>query len=70
MAHLADYNTDRQFKALVKNTKRLTPPQTDEVREILLEVQQPGFDCQVDQSFGVLLRSDGAFGNVVPSSPL
>ena len=63
MAHLSDYNTDRQFHATVCDTKRLTPQDTDEIREILLEVEEPDFSCQVDQSFGVLVDSDGEFGN-------
>lgn len=63
MAHLSDYSTERQYKATVRETKRLTPQDTDEIREILLEVQQPDFNCEVDQSFGVLLETNGEFGN-------
>lgn len=63
MAHLADYDIEHKFTAKVKKTERLTPPETDEVREIKLEVQDPDFDCKVDQSFGVLVKTDGAFGN-------
>lgn len=63
MAHLADYKTDSQYQAVVKDTRRLTPTDADEVREILLEVQQPDFTCQVDQSFGVLLKPEQKFGN-------
>lgn len=63
MAHLADYNTEKRYLATIKQTKCLTPPDTEEVREILLEVKQPDFDCQVDQSFGVLIETDSDFGN-------
>ncbi|MCB0547938.1 MAG: hypothetical protein KDD19_10160 [Phaeodactylibacter sp.] len=63
MAHLADYNTKNQYLATVKKTERLTPANTEEVREILLEVKEPGFDCQVDQSFGVMVKTNGEFGN-------
>lgn len=63
MAHLADFDTDKKFAAIVKKTERLTPVDTDEVREIQLEVQYPGFECQVDQSFGVLVKADDEFGN-------
>ena len=62
MAKLADYNTENRYQATVKKTERLTPEDTDEVREILLEVKQPGFDCEVDQSFGVLVKTNGEFG--------
>ena len=63
MAHLADYNTETRFDAAVKKTVRLTPGNTEEVRELLLEVKQPEFECKVDQSFGVLVKSTGEFGN-------
>lgn len=64
MAHLADYKTDLQYQATIKKTERLTPADTEEVREILLEVQQEDFDCEVDQSFGVLVKTMGEFGRV------
>ncbi len=63
MAHLADLNVDNKFKAVVKKTARLTPAETEEVREIVLEVNRPGHDWKVDQSFGVLVEAKGEFGN-------
>ena len=63
MAYLADLKKDQKYRAVVKRTERLTPDGTDEVRELLLEVQEPEFECQVDQSFGVLIKSTGEFGN-------
>ena len=63
MAHLSDYNTRPRYQAKVRKTERLTPAYTDEVREILLEVQQPEFNAQVDQSFGVLAPAEDEFGN-------
>lgn len=63
MAHISDYDIQNQFQATVKKTQRLTPAETEEIREILLEVQQPEFQCQVDQSFGVLVNVRGEFGN-------
>ncbi len=65
MAHLADFNTENKYKARVKKTERLTPNDTEEIREISLEVEQPGFECEVDQSFGVLVKASGEFGNTV-----
>ncbi len=63
MAHLADYNTEKQYQASILKSVRLTPEDTEEVRELLLEIEQPEFDCKVDQSFGVLIKSKGDFGN-------
>ena len=63
MAHLSDFDVEKRYKAVVKNTKRLTPADTEEVREIVLEVKDPEFECEVDQSFGVLLNTAGDFGN-------
>ena len=63
MAHLSDYNTEKRYQAAVKNTVRLTPEDTEEIREIKLEVNNPEFECQVDQSFGVLVDTDGEFGS-------
>jgi ferredoxin--NADP+ reductase len=65
MAHLTDFNIENKYKAVVKNTERLTPAETDEIREIILEVKDPGFECEVDQSFGVLVKASGAFGNTL-----
>ncbi len=63
MAHLVEYDIEKQYQATVKKTERLTPTDTEEVREILLEVQQPAFECRVNQSFGVLVRVSSEFGN-------
>lgn len=62
MAHLADFDTQHQFHARVKSSERLTPADTDEIREIVLEVQEPGFECAVDEGVGVLLQTKDDFG--------
>lgn len=62
MAHLADYSTENKYQATVKSTQRLTPAEADEIREIVLEVE-PGFECEIDQGFGVLVEAKGDFGN-------
>ena len=64
MANIADLNTATTYKAVIKKTERLTPPDTDEVREIVFELEQPAFDLDVDQSFGVVIDTDSEFGNV------
>ncbi len=63
MAHISEYDINRQYKAKVQKSERLTPVETDEIRELQLEVQQPEFQCRVDQSFGVLVDVKGEFGN-------
>ena len=65
MANLSDFDIDKRYKAVVKNTTRLTPADTEEVREIVVEVKNPDFECEVDQSFGVLVNSPGDFGNTL-----
>ncbi len=62
MAQIADLKTDQQYQATVLQTERLTPEDTEEVREIQLEVQQFDFRCEVDQSFGVLVDITDDFG--------
>ena len=62
MAHLADFDVKNKYQATIKKSERLTPADTEEIREIVLEVQ-PGFECQVDQSFGVLVKATDEFGN-------
>lgn len=63
MAHLSDYDTRKQYFAIVKKTRRLSPEDSEEVRELVLEVKDPEFACEIDQSFGVLVKSNDEFGN-------
>ncbi len=62
MAHLSEFNTDQAFTANIISSKRLTPESTEEVREIIFEVNDPGFNVSVDQSFGVVVETAGDFG--------
>ena len=67
MAYLAEFNIKKKYDATVMKTKRLTPLETEEVREIILEIEQPDFKCKVDQSFGILITKASEvseFGNV------
>lgn len=63
MAHISDYSIENQYKAKIKKSNRLTPQNVEEVRELLLEVQVPEFSCEVDQSFGVLVKTNNEFGS-------
>lgn len=65
MAHLSDYDTRKQYFATVKKTRRLSPADAEEVKEIVLEVKDPAFECEIDQSFGVLIRGSDDFGNTL-----
>jgi ferredoxin--NADP+ reductase len=51
---LSDYDTDTRFEATVVSSDRITPDEsTDEVRELVLDVDRPDFVYQVGQSIGV-----------------
>jgi len=65
MAFLADLNTEIKYKAIVKKNERLTPVESEEIRELIIEVTQPEFECQVDQSFGVLVNTTNEFGTTL-----
>ncbi len=53
--HLEEYDTSQRFKATVLSSERITPMASpDEVREIMLEIEDPGFDAAVGQNIGVL----------------
>ncbi|MTI41661.1 ferredoxin-NADP reductase [Fulvivirga lutimaris] len=65
MAHLSDYDIRKQYFATVKKTRRLSPENTEEVREIIIELKDPAFECEIDQSFGVLLDHKDEFGNTL-----
>ncbi len=63
MAQLADFSTEQQYEAKITASRLLTPPEVEEIREIVLEVNDPSFQCEVDKSFGVLIKADSDFGN-------
>ena len=65
MAHLADFRIDQTYQAKIIATKRLTPMDTEEIREIKLEVEDSAFHCNVDQSFAVLVNASETFGNTI-----
>jgi ferredoxin--NADP+ reductase len=62
MANLADFNTKNTYKGIITDTKRLTPLNKEEIRELIVQIDDPSFVCKVDQSFGVLVETDGEFG--------
>lgn len=65
MANLSDYLSGNHYKAVVKSNRRITQPGSEDIREINIEVQDKDFHCKVDQSFGVIVKYVGPFGNNV-----
>ncbi len=57
-----DYDTSAQYHATVVATDRLTPEDTDEVRELVLDVPSNGTVFEVGQSVGVLAPGQDEFG--------
>lgn len=55
MANLADLNIENRLHATIKGTQRLTPIDSEEVREILLEVEPLGIEFELNQGVGVLV---------------
>ncbi|PVV21790.1 MAG: oxidoreductase [gamma proteobacterium symbiont of Ctena orbiculata] len=49
--------------ATVKTTTRITPESTDEVRQIILQIDEPAFRYAAGQSIGVLVPGPHQFGN-------
>ncbi|MCB9246564.1 MAG: ferredoxin-NADP reductase [Flavobacteriales bacterium] len=64
MTSISEYKINPRFEAKILETKRFTPEDQDEIREISLEVADPGFKCSVNQSFGVLVEHKDEFGNL------
>jgi ferredoxin--NADP+ reductase len=46
----------------VIETYRITPPDTDEIRRLVLHVDDPAFRVSPGQNIGVVVDGDGAFG--------
>ncbi len=62
--NLRDYDTSRTYEAVVKETERITPEDSDvEVRHLLLEVPDRTFHFIEGQSVGVLVPGPHEFGN-------
>ncbi len=63
--HLEEqYDTSSRFHATVVSTVRITPLEVDEIREILLDVDRPGFSYEAGQSIGVIAPGDPEFGKL------
>lgn len=60
---LEDYDTSERYQALVVASRQIGPGSVaDEVREIVLDVEEPSFDVAPGQSIGVLAPGRQEFG--------
>jgi ferredoxin--NADP+ reductase len=60
---LAEYDIETQYSARVVQTRRMTPfGSPNEVKELLLELDAPGFAYEAGQSIGVLAPGAPEFG--------
>jgi ferredoxin--NADP+ reductase len=63
---LEDYPTEPRFTATVLSTERITDEASDvEVRELVLEVDEHGFNFEIGQSIGLLVDGPEEFGGSV-----
>lgn len=59
---LHDYDTKTRARAVVSSTARITPKTTDEVREIVFEVEDESFAPVAGQCVGLLAPGDAELG--------
>jgi ferredoxin--NADP+ reductase len=61
--HLADYDSDERYRATVVSSERITSESSsEEVRELVLDVERPDFAFQIGQSIGVVVPGAAEFG--------
>ncbi len=65
MNHLEDFDIKTQHKAIIIKTERLTPESTEEIREMVIEVDRSDFNYKVGQSIGVVIKGQHGYGNSV-----
>lgn len=61
----ADNITENSCVAILKSSTRITPDGTDEVRRLVLRIDDPAFRYAVGQSIGVLVPGPHEFGSEV-----
>jgi len=60
---LDDYDTQERFDATVVSSERITPENsTEEVRELVLDVEHPALTYEIGQSIGVFAPGNPKFG--------
>lgn len=60
---LTEYDISNPYEATVESNERITPPNTDEVRHLVLSIPDATFNYVEGQSIGVLAPPGGDFGN-------
>lgn len=61
--HLDEYAEAERSGATLISTTRLNPDSSEaEVRELVLEIDRPAFDCRVGQSVALIVPGDPEFG--------
>jgi ferredoxin--NADP+ reductase len=55
--------TENTCEATLKSTLRITPEESDEVRQLVLQIDDPAFRYGVGQNIGVLVPGPHEFGN-------
>jgi ferredoxin--NADP+ reductase len=61
--HQEESYVDNTCEAIVKSTIRVTPEESDEVRQLVLQIDDPAFRYRTGQSIGVLVPGPHDFGN-------
>jgi ferredoxin--NADP+ reductase len=60
---LEDFDTGTTYNARLLSSQRITPEDSEEVREIVLEVDRDNFEYQPGQSVGVIISGNHAMGH-------
>jgi ferredoxin--NADP+ reductase len=61
--HLADYESENRYQAVVVSSDRITPEgSAEEVRELVLDVGRPDFPFKIGQSIGIVVPGAPEFG--------
>jgi ferredoxin--NADP+ reductase len=64
MTRLEDYDTSHRFTGIVKQSTRITSEDSEEeVRDIIIEINEESFEYTVGQSIGVVVPGPHEFGN-------
>ena len=62
--NLQDFDISRRFQTTLRSAQRLTEnAAADEVKELVFDVADPAFKCEVGQLIGVLIPGPHAFGH-------
>jgi ferredoxin--NADP+ reductase len=60
--HLEDYSTGTRYRATVVSSERITGEESEEVRELTLDVDRPDFPFLAGQSIGVIVPASPELG--------